>query len=137
MKTPQTSSSVQLSWNDYNESNSGWTVYYWWDADSVLSLQSTTKSATISDMRNDTWYAYYIVNNDYYCQNHTIKNMCALTDTTSSVLMASAGITTRDTLEDIRCYTLQGPSGNGSTNLYYTILQQMPTTFSTKATESI
>lgn len=117
--TPQTSSSVQLSWNDYNESNSGWTVYYWWDADSVLSLQSTTKSATISEMRNDTWYAYYIVNNDYYCQNHTIKNMCAITDTTSSVLMASAGITTRDTLDDIRCYTLQGPSGNGSTNLYY------------------
>lgn len=117
--TPLTDSSVQLTWDDTKESASGWKVYYWWDADSINSQQSSTKSATINGLRNDTWYAYYIVNNDYWCQSHTIKNMCAVTDAGSSILMAAAGQTTYDTLDNSHCYTLQGPSGNGSTNLYF------------------
>lgn len=117
--TPMTTSSVALQWDDTKESSSGWTVCYWWDADSVQRYQTPTKSATISGMRNDTWYAYYIYNNDYICQKLPIKNMCAQTDTSTTVLMASAGITTHDTLDDVRCRSLQGPSGNGSINLYF------------------
>lgn len=108
-ETPLTTSSVQLSWQDYVSSSSGWTVYYWDNPDSVLTQQTATNSATITGLHNDTWYSYYIENNDVPCHIPSPKYMRAIPD--SSVLMGRPASTRYDTLDTDRCYVVTSPSG--------------------------
>lgn len=111
---PVNDSTVTLTWDDQLEESTQWTVTYYCDVDSMMTITTNTKSVTITGLRNNTYYGYYIENNAVACMETSLQyfmaghpgNMLYTEPHGSSFTLASG-----------TCYTLNAPSGPGSNSL--------------------
>ena len=55
-------SSMTITWQDNASEATEWTITYFCDEDSLMTATSNTKSVTLTGLRNDTYYGYYIKN---------------------------------------------------------------------------
>ncbi len=100
-------STIHLTWQDYNNSASEWTVYYTCRDDTLLSATSTSMSVDISSLQPDRYYKYYIVNNSSLCSYPVYNWFAALSD--STLLVMEPQTWQNEILPSNSCYTLVDP----------------------------
>lgn len=111
---PVDDSTVTLTWDDNSSQATAWTITYFCDEDSLLTVTSNTKTATITGLRNNTHYAYYIENNDIPCME-TIRQYFIASHPDHMLYTHPLG--SSFSLTSGTCYTLNAPSGPGGNHL--------------------
>ena len=110
-------SSLQLSWDDYQADASQWTVHYFCDDDSVQTITTSTPSVTLSDLRNNTLYGYYVTNDVIACMRHE-QHFFRLPNNEGMLFLIPDGYSSQyDTIYPGNCYTVNNPSGPNPNHL--------------------
>ena len=112
--TPVNDSTVTLTWDDYLTESSHWTITYFCDEDTLQTITSSTNSATITGLRNNTYYAYYIENNASPCML-TERQYFIATHPDNELYAEPYGNSFN--LSSGSCYTVNATSGPGSNTL--------------------
>ena len=112
--TPVNDSTVTLTWDDYLTESSQWTITYFCDEDTLQTITSNTNSATITGLRNNTYYAYYIENNASPCML-TERQYFIATHPDNELYAEPYGNSFN--LSSGSCYTVNATSGPGSNTL--------------------
>lgn len=107
-------STVTLTWEDRLTDATEWTITYFCDEDSLQTVTSNTRSVTITGLRNNTYYGYYIESNATACMETVRKyfivghpdNMLYTEPSGSNFILTSG-----------TCYTLNGTSGPANNHL--------------------
>ena len=107
-------STVTLTWEDSQADATEWTITYFCDEDSLHTVTSNTRSVTITGLRNNTYYGYYIQSNATACMEVLRKYFIAghpdnmlYTEPSGSNFNLTSGT----------CYTINSTSGPGQNNL--------------------
>ena len=107
-------STVTLTWEDSQADATEWTITYFCDEDSLHTVSSNTRSVTITGLRNNTYYGYYIQSNATACMEVLRKYFIAghpdnmlYTEPSGSNFNLTSGT----------CYTINSTSGPGRNNL--------------------
>ena len=107
-------STVTITWDDDLADATEWTVTYFCDEDTHRTVTCTTTSATITGLRNNTYYAYYIENNAVACMESSRQYFIAH-HPAGHLYTAPWGSTFN--LTSGTCYTANATSGPGSNTL--------------------
>ena len=108
--TPLTTSSVEISWDDYRSDASSWTIEYT-DRDDTLFTATTNVSAiTLGGLQNNRYYRYRIRNNVVACIHTDWQWLHAVGDANVTLMHPTNwGI---DTIPPTGCNIVCGPSGD-------------------------
>lgn len=112
----QTPSSAQINWYDSQTGVSEWTVHYYCDEDSIQMVTTSTNSATLTGLRNNTYYAYYITNDVDSCMNYSVYYLL-LPNSDHNLYLTPSGYSSRNILTYGNCYTLFNSTGPGNNQL--------------------
>lgn len=107
-------SSMTLSWTDTVGEATEWTVTYFCDEDSLTTATSSSPSVTLTGLRNNTHYAYFIRNNAT-ANMQTVQQYFILPNNQNNLYNTPGG--THYDLTSGTCYTINGMSGPGSNRL--------------------
>ena len=107
-------SSMTITWQDNASEATEWTITYFCDEDSLMTATSNTKSVTLTGLRNDTYYGYYIKNNAVPCMD--ISRQYFIVPNSQHNLYNTPGGTHFNLTSDT-CYTINGVSGPGNNRL--------------------
>gem|GEM_PF-1137633 len=107
-------STITLTWDDNLPEATGWTITYFCDEDSLHTVTSNTKSVTITGLRNNTYYAYYIENNATACME-TARQYFIVSHPDNQLYTHPDG--SHFDLTSGTCYTINATSGPGNNNL--------------------
>ncbi len=118
-------STVALTWDDSESGATEWTITYYCDEDTLLTFTSTTPSATLTGLRNNTYYAYHIENDATACMETAQQYFIAQHPDTQVYIHPTGGALS---LTSGQCYTLNAASGPGSNTLS---VNRINTAFST------
>ena len=107
-------STITLTWDDELAESTEWTITYFCDEDSLMSVTSNTKSVTLTGLRNNTYYAYYIENNATACME-TSRQYFIVQHPDEELYTQPSG--SSFTLTPGVCYMANATSGPGSNHL--------------------
>ena len=110
-----TDSSITLTWQDTISDATEWTVTYFCDQDTPLTVTTNTTSATLSGLRNTTYYRYHIQNNAAACMA-TEPHYFLLPNNQNAIYSGPDYATF--VLTSGECYTINGMSGSGTNQLF-------------------
>ncbi len=104
-------STLLLSWDDYNQDATMWSVQYWNNIGDTLVETTTTKSVTLTGLEHNTYYQYAIENDAVPCMREEFRSIKMPCD--SGIILMPLSGSELDTLNFGRCYHIHDAAGSG------------------------